>query len=135
MTQNPKGRVQEHMEGTGAVTQAVVEDRAREISIINGGDGSNPTDEDRTRALKELQNENIVLAADDATEEPLAAAPGSHLAADTGHRIKDRKPDDPEQLRETEIREGIREAEHDTMLTERTESEKMSNPHARTPRC
>lgn len=124
MTQKPKGRVQEHMEGTGALTQADVEDRAREIAVINGGDGSQPTDEDRARARKELQNENLALSSDDATEEPLAAASGSHLAADTGHRIKARKPVDSQEIEETEVREGVREAEHDTLLTERSEPRK-----------
>jgi hypothetical protein len=119
MTQNSKGRVEEHMQGTGALTHANVEDRAREIAIINGGDGSNPTDHDRAQALQELQNETVRLSTDESTEEPLAAAPGTHFAADTGHKIKNRKPEDSQMIEETEIREGVREAEHNTMLTER----------------
>lgn len=124
MKHNPEGRVQEHMEGAGAPTQAAVENRARELSIINGGDGSSPTDEERAQALIELRNENLNLSGDDATEEPLAAAPGSHLAADTGHKVKDRKPVDSQEIQEAEVREGVREAEHDTLLTERSEPRK-----------
>jgi hypothetical protein len=48
---------------------------------------------------------------------------GTHLAAATGRKIPTFKPDDPQRLAELETREGVREAEHDTMLTERRDSE------------
>jgi len=120
MTHNPTGRVETHAQGAGVLTAEDLEARAREIAVINGDEGSKPSDEDRARAARELKSEGFVLSTDDATDEPLAAAPGSHLAADTGHKIQDRKPLDSQEIEEREVREGVREAEHDTMLTERT---------------
>lgn len=119
MEQNPKGRIEEHMDGMGPLTKADIQERAREIAVINDRDGSNPTEEDRIQAAKELENRHLNLSDSDSTEEPMSAAVGTHLAAETGHRTKDRKPNDPQRLQELEVREGLREAEHDTMLHER----------------
>lgn len=123
MDRTPRGRIEEHMDGMGPLTKADIQERAREIAVINGRDGSNPTEEDRLQAAKELLNQHLNLSDDDSTEEPMNAATGTHLAAETGHQVKDRKPDDPQRLQELEIREGLREAEHDTMFHERNNFE------------
>jgi hypothetical protein len=112
------------MDEMGPVTRADVQERAREIALINGRDGSNPSDEDRLQAEEELLNRHLNLSTDDSTDEPMAAASGSRLAADTGHKTKDHKPTDPQLLQEMEVREGLREAEHDSMVTERMNPER-----------
>ena len=122
MTHNPTGRVETHMKGAGVLIQADVEQRTKEIAVIN--DHDHPTEDDHKQAVKELQNENINLSSEDNTERPMVAATGTHIAADTGHKVKDRKPDDSQMIAEAEVREGVREAEHNTMLTERSEPEK-----------
>lgn len=124
MERNPKGRVEKHMNGMGAPTRANVEERAREIAIIKGRDESNPTEADRVQATNELQNQDLNFSQDDNTDEQASAAGGTDFAANTGHKTQDRKPDDPQLLQEMEVREGVREAEHDTMLAERSEPDK-----------
>jgi hypothetical protein len=41
------------------------------------------------------------------------------MAVDTGHRVEQTRPPDEQQITEAEVKEGLREAEHERMLEAR----------------
>lgn len=111
------------MIGTGAPTESAVEERARELAIIRGGQGSAVTHDDREQAKREVSNQDMELSTDEETEMPLAEERRHGMAAKTGHQVKEHRPGDTQLISEEEIREGLKEAEHDTMLNARTADE------------
>ena len=116
-----QGRMEKEMAGAGAPTPDAVEQRARELAAIDGRDELHPTEEDRALALRELRDGHVRTSMEGGLEEPMTTEPASHFAADTGHRVPNRQPGDPQRAMETEIREGVSEAGHDTMLKSRYE--------------
>jgi hypothetical protein len=89
------------------------------LAMIEGRNELHPTEEDRAQALRELRDGHIRTSVEGGLDEPMATEPATHFAADTGHRVPDRKPSDPQRVMETEIREGVSEASHDTMVKSR----------------
>jgi len=62
MRKNPlnKGIIMENAAGTGTVTPAMVEARARELALIDGRDSSKPTEADYQQAKRELTGEDDI---------------------------------------------------------------------------
>jgi hypothetical protein len=111
--QQPVGKIDSGLQGLGAVTPEMVEERARELARIDGR--TQVTEADRILARGELQGtippqnpeadpdlENVEV-----WDEPPAAS---------GVRIGKVLPDDETSFRETLVEEGMEEADHETRL-------------------
>lgn len=115
-TQTIKGRISGRFNGLGTVTPAMVEQRAKEISLINGrpAEEFNETDLDQARAeltgdaaIQEQREEESTLAAATLRD----VIPGS-----SGHKNAPKRPSDEQRVAEQLVQEGIDEAEHHSML-------------------
>lgn len=120
MSLNPKkspGKISIHAAGLGEVTPAEIKDRATEIAVMEGR--SEPTEDDRTRAIAELRGETLpeTNESDAATMDSLSRDP-SDPPAHHGRQIPNQEEDD-DQNTERLVSEGVDEATSDQMLTAR----------------
>ena len=121
MRKNPlnKGVIMENTDGTGTVTPAMVEARARELALIDGRDSSKPTEADYQQAKRELTGE----AEMDPQEESSESIPDSEgwdpVPGSTGRQAADSLGEDEDAEGRSEsaqmFEEGVTEAEHDQM--------------------
>lgn len=117
-------RVQSHGKGVGPPTSEAVEQRAREIARIDGRSGDEINEADRALASREILNDLIALSSDEVRSDVASSRNPADVAVETGHKIEDMRPADEQRNREAEVREGVREAEHERMLEGRnTEKE------------
>jgi hypothetical protein len=94
----------------------MIEQRAREIAQIEGRSSIDVTEEDRTRAAEEFRDQALVLNSDEDRADIAASRDPGESISDTGHQTPRVKPDDEQENMEREIKEGVREAEHDRMV-------------------
>ena len=121
MKKNPlnKGVIMENTDGIGTVTPAMVEARARELTLINGRDSSKPTEADYRQAKRELtgednidpQQENLESLPESEAWDPLPGSTGRQAAESLGEEEDAEGRSESAQMFE----EGINEAEHDQM--------------------
>src|SRR4029077_3078310 len=121
MRKNPlnKGIIMENAAGTGTVTPAMVETRARELAAINGRPSSEPSEADYQQAKRELTGEMEM----DPEEESIESKPESDgwdpVPGSTGRQAADSLGEDEDAEGRSEsaqmFEEGISEAEHDQM--------------------
>ncbi len=124
-SENPNGRIEEHASGMGPPTRESVEQRAREIAIIESRSPDAVTDDDRRRALDELRGRQASGLPPEEGDELLATRHPADLAVDTGHPAGVHVPPTDEPMTaEHMAEEGVREAEHDRMLSAREEEER-----------
>jgi hypothetical protein len=122
MRKNPlnKGVIMENADGTGTVTPAMVEARARELALIDGRDSSKPTEADYQQAKRELtgghdidpQQENVESLSESEAWDPLPGSTGRQAAESLGEDEDAEGRSESAQMFE----QGISEAEHDQML-------------------
>lgn len=110
------GRIESHGKGVGMPTPDAVERRAREIARIRGRSGDEFTADDLSLATRELHDKTLELSVDDERSDLVATSNPADMAADTGHHVANMRPADEQQVPEAEIKEGVREAEHERML-------------------
>jgi hypothetical protein len=115
-TQTIKGRISGGFKGLGTVTPSMVEQRAREIALINGRVAEEFTQADLEQAQAELTG-------DFALEEQREEEPGARAATlrdvvpgTTGHKVAPKLPSDDQRIAEQLVHEGVEEAEHHSML-------------------
>jgi hypothetical protein len=115
-TRQSHGRILDHFKGMGTVTRDQVEERAREIALINGRGPNHYSQEDFLKAKRELTGA-APEANNEAEEETVAGLVTWDEAPDaTGHPVKKEEPED-EQTCEAELaEEGLGEAEHEQMV-------------------
>ena len=109
----------ENADGTGTVTPAMVEARARELALIDGRDSSKPTKADYQQAKRELtgaddidpQQENLESLPESEAWDPLPGSTGRQAAESLGEDEDAEGRSESAQMFE----EGISEAEHDQM--------------------
>lgn len=115
-TQSVKGRISDGFKGLGTVTPEMVEQRAREIALINGRLAEDFSESDLDEARNELTGD---FAIDEQREEEpgLAAATLRDIVPGTsGHKIAPKRPSDEQRVSEQLVQEGVDEAEHHQML-------------------
>lgn len=116
-TQTVKGRISGRSgNGLGTVTPEMVEQRAREIALINGRPAPDFSESDLDEARAEMTG-------DFATEEQREEEPGMAAATlrdsvpgTSGHKIAPKLPSDEQRVAEQLVQEGVDEAEHHQML-------------------
>lgn len=108
-----------HGKGTGELTDEIVEDRAREITLIRGRPADRVTEEDRAEAWAELQGELLPAATDSDGESAgaLTRDPSEPVSV-PGRQVPNRAEDDSTAI-ERLASEGVEEAQHDQMLAAR----------------
>jgi hypothetical protein len=111
-----RARIETHGAGVGPPTQEAVERRAREIAQIDGRPPEQVTADDRARASRELHNQTLSLSSDEARSNVVASGNPADMAVETGRRVESAKPRDEQRITEEEVKEGLREAEHERML-------------------
>ena len=114
--ENPRrshGKIAHGLRGAGTVTPEMVEERARELAVINGRDSYNQ-DDFREAKLELLGMENPI--GEDFDQEIEASSSIRANPVSTGHRAPTKVPTDPQTQSEEVVQGGVDEAEHDTML-------------------
>ena len=119
-----KGRIEKHSRGAGPATPEAVEARARELAVIDGRSPDDVREEDRVRARREMDDEAVALSTDEKRSDVLASSNPADMAVEAGHRRGRVKPADEQELAEEEMKEGVREAEHERMLQGENESQR-----------
>lgn len=121
---NTTGRILSHGDRADAATDETVEQRARELALINGRTPQNVTEEDRAAARDELAGRNLregTLAADDDALGEHSSDPTQPRSMSGTQRPMHNDPDDQETA-ERLVLEGVDEAAHEQMLAARRES-------------
>ena len=112
----PDARVTWHGGESGTLNAEMVEERAREIAIIEGRSARNVTESDRDRARMELRDDELILTSDDARSDILATRNPAEPTVELGHEVETQLTEDEQEMAERETLEGVREAEHERML-------------------
>jgi hypothetical protein len=115
-TQTIKGRISGRFNGMGTVTPEMVEQRAREIALINGRPAEDFSESDLEEARAELTGD--FATAEQREEEPgmAAATLRDVVPGTTGHKTAPKLPSDEQRMAEQLVQEGVEEAEHHQML-------------------
>ena len=122
----PTGKISDHFQGLGTVDQQTVEQRAKEIAIINGRLAEDYNEADWAEAKAELSGaRNPVL------DEPEDSINGlkrwDEVPGTSGKKISPKRPSDEQTFAEQLVEEGVAEAEHEQMLSgSTTESQQTS---------
>ncbi len=114
------GRILVHGRGTGGISRADIERRARELAEIDGRSGAAFTDEDLARARADLLGTALpeTSVEDDHAHIGLTRDP-SEPPSDSGHQANSSEGPDPEKAVERLALEGVEEAQHEQMLAAR----------------
>ncbi len=121
MKKNPlnKGIIMENADGVGTVTPAMIEARARELAVINGGDSSKPTKVDYQQAKRELTGEEEIDPQEENVESVLESEGWDPVPGSSGRQAAESLGEDEDAEGRSEsaqmFEEGINEAEHDQM--------------------
>jgi hypothetical protein len=121
-SQQPVGKITVHGMGLGAPTPEQVEQRAREIALIDERDPNQFTDADWDRARRELLGETQTVPPEESEEAAKRQDEWEITPDDRGHRVN--RPgisDDDESVGEQLVTDGVEEASHDQMLEARKE--------------
>jgi hypothetical protein len=121
VTETIKGRISRRLHGLGTVTPEMVEQRAREIALINGRAAEEFNEADLEEARAELTG--AVALEEQREEEP---GPGAGTLRDVvpgtaGHKNAPKLPSDDQRIAEQLVQEGVDEAEHHSMLAGSTQ--------------
>lgn len=106
-----QGKISNHFEGAGTVNAAMVQQRAREIALINGRPDGRYIESDWREARRELLG--ISTDAPNSEEDLIAWDENPNSS---GHQTPNLQAADPEVYRQKLVEEGMEEAEHDRML-------------------
>jgi hypothetical protein len=120
ITRPTQGKILLHGAGTGGITDADIERRARELAAIDGRTGAEPTKRDLARARRELAGTNLpATTGDDAESEISFSRDPSEPPTDRGHQVPDDEGVDEQKAVERLTEEGVEEAQHEQMLAAR----------------
>ena len=115
-TQNTKGRISGGFNGVGTVTPGMVEQRAREIALINGRPADEFNEADLDEAQAELTGDTALTDQREEESTPGVARLGDIVAGSAGHKNPPKRPSDEQRVAEQLVQEGVDEAEHHSML-------------------
>lgn len=110
-----------HGNGLGAPSPEQVENRAREIAIIDGRNPKEFTDADWEQARQELHGATLPAPPEETKQNAEMVEEWEVVANDTGHRVPRAVEDEDESIGEQLVSDGVEEATHDQMLEARKE--------------
>ena len=119
-TPENQGKVIIHGQGSGGITAADIQRRAREIAAIDGRTNSEPTPEDREKAIAELTGQTVHPTLNDDGQSTGAI---TRDPSDVPVYFNNQKPpvqdiDEQESVERLAL-EGVEEAQHDQMVAAR----------------
>jgi len=121
MKKNPlnKGVIKENADGSGTVTPAMLEARARELALIDGRDSSKPTAADYQQAKRELTGGSDMDPQEERSESVPESEGWDPVPGSAGRQAADSLGEDEDAEGRSEsaqmFEEGVTEAEHDQM--------------------
>jgi hypothetical protein len=113
------GRIEVHGNGVGAPTSEQVEQRAREIAMIDARDPDEFTDGDWDAAKRELLGAAAPAPPEETRENARLDEEWEVVASDSGHRVPRNGDGEDETVGEQLVAGGVEEANHDQMLEAR----------------
>ena len=117
---SPQRKILLHGQGTGDLTDDVVEARARENAVIRGRSADRVGEEDRAEAWAELQGETLPDSTDSDGESAGAISRDpSEPVSVPGRHVPNFEAEDESSAIERLTSEGVEEAQHDQMLAAR----------------
>lgn len=120
------GRILLHGQGTGGISTAAIERRARELADIDGRSGAAITDDDIARAQAELMGSHLAATTvEDAEGVAGLSRDLSEPRSISGHETVTREGPDEEKAVERLALEGVEEAQHDQMLAARRRARRL----------
>lgn len=120
-SQPPAGKINLHGNGFGAPTPEQIEQRAREIAMIDERNPDEFTDADWDHARQELLGTAVNTPPEETKASEAMEEEWEVTANDRGHRVPRPGLDDDENLGEQLVAGGVDEATHDQMLEARRE--------------
>src|SRR5688572_10252997 len=97
-TQTIKGRISGRFNGLGTVTPGMVEQRAREIALINGRPAEDYNEADLEEAQAELTGETSMTEQREEEAAPGVAKLGDGVAGSAGHKNAPKLPSDEQRV-------------------------------------
>ena len=121
-SQRPFGKITVHGNGLGAPSPEQVEQRAREIAMIDERDPDEFTDVDWNQARRELLGDTSTQAPEESEEAARMEMEWEVTPDDHGHRVSRPGIDENEEtVGEQLVTDGVDEASRDQMLEARRE--------------
>lgn len=120
------GRILLHGKGTGGISRADIERRARELADIDGRSGADITDDDIARARADLLGAQLppTLVEEDEGAVAITRDP-SEPPSVSGHEAQLREGPDEEKAVERLALEGVDEAQHEQMIAARRRERRL----------
>ena len=115
-TETIKGRISGRFNGLGTVTPEMVEQRAREIALINGRTAEEFNEADLEEARAELTGASALEEQREEEPGPGAGTLRDIVPGTAGHKNAPKLPSDEQRVAEQLVQEGVDEAEHHSML-------------------
>jgi hypothetical protein len=115
-TQTVKGRISGRFNGLGTVTPGMVEQRAREIALINGRTAEQVNEADMDEAREELTGDGALDEQRSEEGGTGVASLADPIVGSVGHKNAPKLPSDEQRMAEQLVQEGVDEAEHHSML-------------------
>lgn len=115
----PRGRISLRGDGVGDLTLDDLEQRAREIAVIDGRAPEHVTEEDRQRAWDELQNRSLSGIDDNGLSRGAISRDPSEPVSVPGRQVANQESEGEATAIERLAYEGVEEAQHDQMLAAR----------------
>src|SRR6266436_5348944 len=115
------GKITLHGNGLGAPSPEEVENRAREIALIDERDPDEFTEADWKQARRELMGEENNTPPEETPDNADLTEEWSVIASSRGHRIPRPGTEEEETIGEQCVVDGLTEAAHDQMLEARLE--------------
>jgi len=116
------GRLSDRGEGIGTITQKMVQQRAREIAVINGRSANQLLDSDIEQALRELEGDEHLASEPTATDGLAEGERWGIAPQSVGHEAETLSPPDEQTFAEKLVDEGVADAEHDQEIEATRES-------------
>jgi hypothetical protein len=108
-------RVSKDLQGTGEISDEMIEQRAKQVALLKSRPASEYTEEDWKQAKEELLHPETISALSE--QELLEKIPAwDEPPTETGRKIPDQRPEDDALAPEILVNQGVREAEHDRMV-------------------
>jgi hypothetical protein len=118
-SQRSGGKITVHGQGLGAPSPELVEQRAREIALIDERDPNEFTDGDWDQARRELLGEILPPPPEETKGSETLQSEWEVTPNDRGHRVNRAGTDEEGTVGEQCVTDGVEEAIHDQMLEAR----------------
>jgi hypothetical protein len=120
-TETIKGKISRRLSGLGTVTYEMVEQRARELALINGRAAEEFNEADLEEARAELTGDEALEEQREEEPAPAAGTLRDSVPGTAGHKIAPKLISDDQRVAELLVQEGVDEAEHHSMLAGSTQ--------------